>query len=114
MRKLELDLATAVVDQELVDPAGIRCGRVDDVELTDGETLSVHALLTGGESRQRRTRGPMSWLLRLLDRSDELSIPWTEVEDVTHVVKLKSPASALGLAKDDERLRPWLEKVPLS
>jgi hypothetical protein len=56
----------------------------------------------------------MSWLLRLLDRSDELSIPWTEVEDVTHVVKLKSPASELGLAKDDARLRPWLEKVPLS
>jgi hypothetical protein len=51
MRNLELDLATAIVDQELVDPEGIRCGRVDDVELTDGETPSVRALVTGRESR---------------------------------------------------------------
>jgi hypothetical protein len=52
----------------------------------------------------------MSWLLRLLDRSNELSIPWAEIEDVTHAVKLKSRASELGLAKDDARLQPWLEK----
>jgi sporulation protein YlmC with PRC-barrel domain len=114
MRELELDLATALLDEELVDPRGVRCGRVDDIELTDGDPPSVRALLTGPESKRRRTRGPMSWLLRLLDRGEEVAIPWSEVEDVTHVIKLKTPANELGLAKGDERLRPWLEKVPLS
>jgi sporulation protein YlmC with PRC-barrel domain len=114
MRELELDLATAVLDQELVDSEGIRCGRVDDIELTDGERPSVRALLAGRESRQRRTRGPLSWLLRLLNRSEDLSIPWAEVEDVTHVVKLKKTAAEYGLAKDDDRLRPWFAKVPLA
>jgi sporulation protein YlmC with PRC-barrel domain len=114
MRALQLDLALALLDQELVDSHGRRCGRVDDVDLTDGEPPAVRALLIGPESRSRRVRGPVGLLLRLLDRGDEIEIPWRAVEDITHVVKLKKPARELRLTAQDDRLRPWLEKVPLS
>jgi sporulation protein YlmC with PRC-barrel domain len=113
----ELDLAVRVLDQQLVDWAGIRCGRVDDVEFDGepGERATLRALVVG--PRARAARAPL--VLRLLPRlgrgfgdDEHVEIPWSEVADVTHVVKLKREASELGLGRGDDRARTWLERIP--
>jgi hypothetical protein len=39
-------------------------------------------------------------------------IPWEEVDTVSAHVKLKKNAEALGLGRGDDRLRPYVEKIP--
>jgi sporulation protein YlmC with PRC-barrel domain len=113
----ELDLGLRVLDQQVVDWAGIRCGRVDDVEFDGepGKQATLRALVVGAPARAKRAPR----LLRFLPRFTrgfgddlEVEIPWSDVEDVTQVVKLKREASELGLARGDERARRWLERIP--
>ena len=113
------DLTYRVLDVQLVDVDGRRCGRVDDVELRGavGEPLYVSALLTGHgvyPSRLpprlrrfgRRLFGP-----GILGRTI-LRVPWTAVEDVGAAVHLREPASELGLAAVDLALERWVERMP--
>ncbi len=109
----QLDLALTVLDHELVDVEGSRCGRVDDLELEGepGKPLTVQAIVAG--PRPWRVRG--GWLGRLVSRlypGDEVTVPWSQVEEVTAVVKLRKRNSELGLGAGDERARPWLERLP--
>jgi hypothetical protein len=39
-------------------------------------------------------------------------IPWEEVEGVAAHVKLRKRAETLGLGRGDDRLRPYIEKIP--
>ena len=114
-----LDLAYRVLDAQLVDVDGRRCGRVDDVEFSGavGEPLYVSALLTGHgvyPSRlPRRLRGLGRRLLGpgILGRTI-LRVPWTAVEDVDVTALLREPASELGLATIDLALQRWVERMP--
>jgi hypothetical protein len=114
----ELDLVLRVLDQQLVDADGQRCGRVDDVELEigPGDEARARALLVGPGAQQARTPP----LLRLLgwpfgfgDRM-LVEVPWPQIRGITHVVKLDQSADALGLAEGDRRLGQWLGRLPKS
>ena len=85
-----------MLDHQLIDSEGRRCGKVDDIGLEGGpgEPLEVVALFSG-RRRGRRVR-----------------IPWDEVKEIKAHVVLKKPASAYGLGRSDDRLRPSLEKIP--
>jgi hypothetical protein len=39
-------------------------------------------------------------------------IPWEEVVEIESHVVLKKTAAEYGLGRGDDRLRPWIEKVP--
>jgi hypothetical protein len=112
-----LDLALRVLDQQLVDWEGRRCGRVDDVVLRvrpDG-SLEVAALLTGRRAMRRRLPKPLRFLAGLggaFGDAPLVTVPWDEVEDITHVVKLKRTAGALGLAKGEEKAARLVRRVP--
>ena len=114
-----LDLAYRVLDMQLVDVDGRRCGRVDDVEFLGGvgEPLRIGALLNGHGvypsrlpprfvSLGRRVFGP-----GILGRTI-LRVPWRAVEEVDAAVHLREPAAELGLAAIDLALEPWLKRLP--
>ena len=114
-----MDLAYRVLDMQLVDVDGRRCGRVDDIEFVGavGEPLRLGALLTGHgvypsrlpprfASLGRRVFGP-----GILGRTI-LRVPWRAVEAVEAAVHLREPASELGLAAVDLALERWVERLP--
>jgi sporulation protein YlmC with PRC-barrel domain len=108
-----LDLGLAVLDQELVDGEGTRCGRVDDLELEGGpgEPLLVRAFVVGPATWGARA-GRFGALAARLYPGKEVVVPWSEVEEVTQVVKLRKRDSDLGLGEGDERARGWLSRIP--
>jgi sporulation protein YlmC with PRC-barrel domain len=111
-----LDLALSILDHQLTDDEGRRCGRVDDVELAGDlkSGLTVEAILTGGTARRGRARGGFRRLLRHLDHSAKVRVPWAEIRGITHVVKLEHSAHELRLARHDDRPRRIIEGIPRS
>ena len=41
-----------------------------------------------------------------------MRVPWSEVRDVKAHVVLRKPATEYGLGRGDDRLRPYIEKIP--
>jgi sporulation protein YlmC with PRC-barrel domain len=90
----EIDLALGILDHQIVDVDGRRCGNVDDLELSgirDGSP-AVEAILVG---RRRQVR-----------------VPWTEVKSVDSAVRLRRKASELRLGRGDDRARKFIEWIP--
>jgi sporulation protein YlmC with PRC-barrel domain len=91
-----IDLGLGLLDHQIVDRDGRRCGKVDDLEVAgvrDGKPV-VAELLVG--------------------RRRKVHVPWDVVAKVDSAVHLKVRAEELGLGRADERLRPWLARLPLS
>ena len=114
-----IDLVYRLLDVQIVDVNGRRCGRVDDIELrgAPGDALEAVALLTGhGTYPSRlpqRLRGAGRRVFGPGVLGDTiLRIPWECVEDVDAVVHLRVPAAELGLAAGDRDLERWMAKVP--
>jgi hypothetical protein len=109
-----LDLALTVLDRQLVDREGRKCGRVDDIELSGGpgQPLIVESLVVGAGAWRGRMRSPIGRLLSRLGGDQVIELPWRDVRGVTHVVKLQSSAAELGLARGDARAGALLRRVP--
>jgi sporulation protein YlmC with PRC-barrel domain len=110
-KPIEVDIALGILDHQLVDADGINCGKVDDLELTglDGGSPEVVEIIVGGNAW--RSRGLLG---RLAARfaGDAVHVPWSEVESVSTVVKLKRSAAELRLDRGDVRWARLVEKVP--
>jgi sporulation protein YlmC with PRC-barrel domain len=106
-----VELALGILDHQLVDSEGKNCGKVDELELNGLDTGSpeVVEILVGGNAW--RTRGLLG---RLAARfvGDAVHVPWSEVESVSSVVKLKRPAAELRLDRGDARLARVVAKLP--
>jgi sporulation protein YlmC with PRC-barrel domain len=97
--------AEDVMDMQLIDSEGRRCGRVD--ALAFDRHREIKTILCGTGAWRKRLPG---WVARHLP--DELvEVPWSEVEKVEHGVHLKSRAEDLGLGRGDDELR-WLARLP--
>ncbi|MBA3735379.1 MAG: PRC-barrel domain-containing protein [Actinobacteria bacterium] len=113
MSRSELDIGLHVLDHQLLDVNGRRCGNVDDlaIEGGPGETPQIVALLVGPGHWGPRA----GWTGRLagwIGGSRKVRIPWDEVEKIDSAVHLKHDATSLGLGRGDDRLRPYAEKIP--
>lgn len=114
-----MDIGYRMLDAQLVDVDGRRCGRADDVEFTGavGEPLRISAVLTGHGVYPSRLPRRLARLGRrvfgpgIMGRTI-MRIPWSSVEDVDVTVRLREPASELGLATIDLALEPWVERLP--
>ena len=109
----ELDLGLAVLDHQLLDCDGRRCGNVDDlaIEGGPGEDAEVAAILSGPNV----WRGRAGFLGRIAARiggDGRVRTPWSEVAEVKAHVTLKKRAPDYGLGRLDDRLRPWMERIP--
>jgi len=108
----ELDLGLGILDHQLVDSEGRRCGNVDDLELEDVREGSprVAAILTGPPVWGGR--GRLGRLASAVARGQTVRIPWEEVEKIDSAVHLRRTARELRLGCGDDRARRWVEWVP--
>jgi len=109
----KLHVGHNVLDHQLLDKNGRRCGNVDDlaVEGGPGEVPEVVAILAGPGYWGQRA----GWIGRLagwIGGGRRVRVEWSEVEKVDSAVRLKRDATSLGLGAGDDRLRPYLEKIP--
>jgi sporulation protein YlmC with PRC-barrel domain len=108
----EIDLGLGILDHQLVDSDGRRCGKVDDLELegvAEGKPR-VAAILTGPGAW--RGRGRIGSALARLGGSRMVKVPWDEVAAVEAGVRLRKPAAELRLGRGDRRMERWVEKLP--
>jgi hypothetical protein len=109
MRTRRVDLALRLLDDQLIDAEGRRCGRVDDIELAGGPgaPLRIAALLTGAGAWPGRVPRRLDGAVRALVPPFVHRIPWEEVDDVATTVKLGRTAAQLGLGTRDGRNVRW-------
>jgi sporulation protein YlmC with PRC-barrel domain len=108
-----IDLGLNLLDHQLLDSEDRRCGKVDDLALEGGpgEELELVAILCGpGVWRSRA--GLIGRAAAWLGGGRRVRIPWDEVAGVGSHVKLRKRAEELGLGGGDDRLRPYLERIP--
>ena len=109
----ELDLGLGILDHQLLDRDGRRCGKVDDlaIEGGPGEEAEVVAILCGPGV----WRGRAGWLGRIaawIGGGGRVRIPWDEVSEVEAAVKLKKRAGDYGLGRGDDRAERWVARIP--
>jgi sporulation protein YlmC with PRC-barrel domain len=107
-----IDLGLGVLDHQLLDCEGRRCGKVDDLELGDVGTPEprVVAILSGPSAW--RGRGRLGRLSAWLGRGRLVRVPWEEVAEVKAGIVLRKQAAELRLGRGDDRAQSWVEKLP--
>ena len=111
--KGKLEIGLHVLDHQLLDRNGRRCGNVDELAIEGGagKTPEVVALLVGPGYWGERA----GWIGRLagwIGRGAKVRVPWQEVEAINSAVKLKREAQELNLGRGDDRLRRHIERIP--
>jgi sporulation protein YlmC with PRC-barrel domain len=96
----EVFIAHRLLDEQIVDSDGNRCGRVDDIELS-GSPPRITALLVGEGLYPRRLPRRLRQLARRLAGAEvwganALRIPWEEVDELGAAVRLRRKAEELG------------------
>jgi sporulation protein YlmC with PRC-barrel domain len=116
-----MDVVYRLLDDQLVDVDGRRCGRVDDLEFEGdlGAPPRLHAILSGSGTwhrrMPRRLRGIGARVFGAgLVGEDVIRVPWEQVDEISSVVKLRAKASELGLAQGDDRDAIFVAKLPKS
>lgn len=108
----DIDLGLGILDHQLVDAEGRRCGKVDDLELegvADGRP-AVAAILVGASAW--RGRGLLGRLAARLVGGRLVRVRWVEVAEVAATVKLRREASELRLGRGDDRARRFVAWIP--
>jgi sporulation protein YlmC with PRC-barrel domain len=108
-----LGVARGLLDHQLIDSDGRRCGKVDDVLLREqAGTLVVAGISTGpGASEQRVRTRFAKWLVTRLGRH-ETWIDWSEITGVTDHVTLARRADEYGLARGEAWAARVITKLP--
>jgi sporulation protein YlmC with PRC-barrel domain len=111
-----IDLGFMLMDRQLIDSKGRRCGKVDDLDLEGGpgEETKVVAIVSGPEAWRAGKHGPIGLLAaRLFGGSDDTALVHLDtIEELGPVIKLKLPASELGLGQGDERVAQFIRRIP--
>lgn len=121
MEDKQMDLVYRVLDDQLLDIEGRRCGRVDDLEFDGslGDPPRLYAILSGSGTWHRRLPRPLRKLGERIfgtgvSGRDVIRVPWEQVEEISSVIRLKAKAHDLGLGQGDERDAALVAKLPKS
>ena len=109
----EIEIGLRVLDRQLLDKDGRRCGNVDDLAIEGGvgDVPEVTHLLVGPGYWPQRA----GWVGRLagwIGGGRRVRVDWSDVEKLDSGVGLAKSATELGLGRGDDRLRPYIEKIP--
>ena len=109
----QIDIALKVLDHQILDRDGRRCGNADDLEVEGGpgETARVTAILVGPGVWPQRA-GWIGRIASFVGGGRRVRVPWEDVSDIESHIVLRTTAEELGLGRGDDRLRPWIEKIP--
>jgi hypothetical protein len=109
----ELDLALAILDHQLIDREGRRCGKVDDlaIEGGPGEDAEIVGILAGPGAWHGRA-GLLGHVAAWIGGRRRVRVPWAEVGEVESHVRLRRPATEYGLGRGDDRVRPSIMRIP--
>lgn len=115
-----MDLVYRLLDEQLVDVEGRRCGRVDDLEFSGdvgGPPPRLAFVLSGSGTWHARLPRPLRALgARVFGGGtvghDLLRVPAEQIDDLSTVVQLKGKARDLGLGQGDDRWSPVVGKLP--
>jgi hypothetical protein len=106
-----IDLGLGVLDHQLVDCEGRRCGKVDDLELEgvgSGEP-KVTAIVVGVAAW--RNRGPFARLATVFGHGRVVNVSWSEVVDIGAGVHLRRRADELRLGRGDDKARKLVARI---
>ena len=108
----EIDLGLSLLDHQLIDFEGRRCGKVDDLDLGSlcEDPPTIQAILAG--SPAWRNRGRLGRLAASLGGGRVVRIPWIDVKSVDAAVHLKKAAHELDLARGEDRVRRYVAWIP--
>ena len=104
----EIDIGLEVLDRQLLDKDGRRCGNVDDLAVEGDEVVAI--LVGPGYWGQRA--GLVGRLAGWIGGGARVRVDWGDVDRVDSAVRLQKTAQELGLGRGDDRLRPYLDKIP--
>jgi sporulation protein YlmC with PRC-barrel domain len=109
----KIEIGLRVLDRQLLDKDGRRCGNVDDLAIEGGagDIPEVVAILVGPGYWEQRA-GRIGRLAAWIGGGRRVRIPWSEVQKLDSAVELKGSATELGLGRGDDRLRPYVSKIP--
>jgi sporulation protein YlmC with PRC-barrel domain len=104
----EIDIGLQVLDRQLLDKDGRRCGNVDDLAIEGDEVVAI--LVGPGYWPQRA--GLVGRLAGWIGGRRRIRVRWSHVKKVGAGVELKRGATELGLGRGDDRVRPYVDKIP--
>jgi sporulation protein YlmC with PRC-barrel domain len=114
MREDAFEIAYRLLDAELIDSDGRRCGRVDDVEIEGdpGSPAQVTAILSGPDAFSARVPRPLRRPSSRLFGDGLVRVPWDAVQDIAEVVRLKHRGEELGLGSGDTAAARIVSRIP--
>ena len=104
----QIDIGLQVLDRQLLDKDGRRCGNVDDLAVEGDEVVAILA----GPGWWAQRAGWVGRLAGWIGGGRRVRVPWSEVKKVDAAVELGRPATELGLGRGDDRLRPYVDRIP--
>lgn len=109
-------IAHRLLDEQILDSEGKRCGRVDDIEL-QGNPPRITALLVGEGLYPRRLPRRLRGLARRFSGverwgANAVRIPWQEVDCIDAAVNLRGRAEEHGLGEGDDPERWTVRRLP--
>lgn len=115
---MELDLVYHVLDLQVIDVNGRRCGRVDDIELDLEQGVATALLIGSGVYPERLPGRRLRRLARRIIGPEVIGrnvvrVPWGDVDSISSRVTLKRPAEELGLGRGDTALAPVMARILL-
>lgn len=108
----KIHLGRNILDHQLLDCDGRRCGNVDDLEVEGGPGEEAEVIAIHSGPGYWRQRGLFGRLAGWIGGSTRVRIPWEEVDKVDSAVWLKRAAPDYGLGRGDDRLRRYVERIP--
>jgi sporulation protein YlmC with PRC-barrel domain len=97
-----------ILDHQLLDKDGRRCGNVDDLAVEGAEVVAIYS----GPGYWPARAGWLGRLAGWIGGSGRVRVPWEEVERIDSAIHLRRTAVEYGLGKGDDRLRPFFERFP--
>ncbi len=109
----EIEIGLRVLDRQLLDKDGRRCGKVDDLAIEGGvgDVPEVVAILVGPGYWGQRA-GRVGRLAGWIGGGRRVRVPWSDVRKLDSAVELRQSATELGLGRGDDRLRPYVSRLP--
>jgi len=104
----KLHLGRNILDHQLLDKEGRRCGNVDDLAIEDADVVAIYS----GPGYWPQRSGRIGRFAGWIGGSNRVRIPWDEVAKVDSAVHLRRSAPEYGLGKGDDRVRSFIERIP--